>query len=881
MKFQSWASPVLASLAFLFHATLVFAQNPSSMCGQKDDGIVHIPPSYNSFTPPAEGQSYTDPQYGCTVTRLTNSMQDSPLVPRHHYYSTLTPFNADSSQVMVFLDSGTNEVRDLHGNIVVPTASMPNSNTGVEPWDPKNPAVFYFANGNQFLKGTITGGTVTATVLHTFSGFGQVIIPDEEDVTDDGTKIWLIGNPGSECAGTGILYSFATDTVVSQSLALSSCHKVQVFPSGKMLCTNCNGNQITIYNTDGSVYWNPPYTQSAHTEVGTDLQGREVLISTANGTASLNACADAWSSLTVVDINAKTPVNCLISGIPAWHVSYRDSSAGWVALSFFDPNPCPDYSCFFPLDLISTWSSLWSHYSEEVILVKIDGSQIQRLAHHRSRTAEYYWAQSHAAISRDGTSVLFDSNMNISNSGFVSPNQYADVYLISAAAKSSSLQISPLTATLNSGAAQTFSASGGTAPYAFSIATNNSGGTINASSGAYIAGLKGGVADTIRVADSAGSTSNATVTVVSTLAISPASASVNTGGSQVFSAKGGSSPYTYSLSINNSGGTINASSGAYTAGTKGGVTDTVQVTDNAGNTASTTVTVRGPLAVSPTSTSVATGATKTFSASGGTPPYTFSFATNNSGGTINASSGVYTAGAKAGVTDTVRVTDAAGSTANASVNVTAATCGTIAKVQVASAATASTTSRSLSIRETAGNLLVVAAYWNGSDVASISDTLGNTWSSIPVEDNATTATDVRIWYAQNIKGGANTITVSQPWSVSIGFYLIEYSGVATSGAFDAASGKIASAASHLADTGNLTTSGCRDLVVGLFADTWGSGTMTPGSGWISRGTDPNFYSLVVDNLPGGTGTFDPKSSLAGSNSDAAWSSAAVAFKAKQ
>jgi hypothetical protein len=213
--------------------------------------------------------------------------------------------------------------------------------------------------------------------------------------------------------------------------------------------------------------------------------------------------------------------------------------------------------------------------------------------------------------------------------------------------------------------------------------------------------------------------------------------------------------------------------------------------------------------------------------------------------------------------------------------VTAATCSAIAKVQAASAATALTTSRSLSITETAGNLLVVAVYWNGSDVVSISDTLGNTWSSIPVENNSTTETDVRIWYAQSIKGGANTVTVKQPVSEYIGFYLIEYSGVAATGALDATNGKVPTAASHVADTGNLTTSGCRDLIVALFADSWGTGNMTPGSGWISRGTDSNFYSLVVDNLPGETGTFDPQASLAGGNSDAAWSATVAAFKAKQ
>src|SRR5579872_7348059 len=107
-------------------------------CGQADDGLIHTPPVYDSFAPPAEGQSYVDPQYGCTVTRLTDSMLDTPVVPRHHYYSTLTPFNANSSLIMVFLDSGTNEIRDMRGNIVVPTAGMPASNTGVEPWDPKS-----------------------------------------------------------------------------------------------------------------------------------------------------------------------------------------------------------------------------------------------------------------------------------------------------------------------------------------------------------------------------------------------------------------------------------------------------------------------------------------------------------------------------------------------------------------------------------------------------------------------------------------------------------------------------------------------------------------------------------------------------------------------
>jgi hypothetical protein len=288
------------------------------------------------------------------------------------------------------------------------------------------------------------------------------------------------------------------------------------------------------------------------------------------------------------------------------------------------------------------------------------------------------------------------------------------------------------------------------------------------------------------------------------------------------------------------------------------------------------------LVISPASASVNTGGSQAFGVSGGIAPYTFSIVTNNSGGTINSSTGVYVAGSKGGVTDTVRAADAAGNISNAAIAVnTASACATIAKVQVVLPGTASTMSRPASLTETTGNLLVAAVYWNGSDVASISDTLGNTWKSLPVQNNATTATDVRIWYAENIKGGTNVVTVTQPWTVNLGFYLIEYSGVATANALDVAAGKIASAASHSIDTGNMATTGCRDLVVGLFADTWGTGIMAPGSGWTSRGTDPNFYSMVVDNVPGGAGILDPKANLAGSNSDPAWAATAASFKAKQ
>lgn len=72
----------------------------------------------------------------------------------------------------------------------------------------------------------------------------------------------------------------------------------------------------------------------------------------------------------------------------------------------------------------------------------------------------------------------------------------------------------------------------------------------------------------------------------------------------------------------------------------------------------------------PASATVAHGTTKTFQAQGGFGAITYTISTNNSGGTINSSTGLYTAGATHPVTDTITATDTQSHTVTASVSVT-------------------------------------------------------------------------------------------------------------------------------------------------------------------------------------------------------------------
>lgn len=79
--------------------------------------------------------------------------------------------------------------------------------------------------------------------------------------------------------------------------------------------------------------------------------------------------------------------------------------------------------------------------------------------------------------------------------------------------------------------------------------------------------------------------------IILPMQMSPSSAQVSISSPVTFTGLGGYGALVYSLSVNNSGATINGSSGLYTSGTTPNVSDTVKVTDAMGNTATAVITV--------------------------------------------------------------------------------------------------------------------------------------------------------------------------------------------------------------------------------------------------------------------------------------------------
>ena len=211
--------------------------------------------------------------------------------------------------------------------------------------------------------------------------------------------------------------------------------------------------------------------------------------------------------------------------------------------------------------------------------------------------------------------------------------------------------------------AVTFSVSGGVAP--FTLTQVGGGGTLSGSD--FTAPAVPGLV-TIRVADAAGNSVDATVTVTDGLALSPSTVAMAVNTTQTFTATGGAGENVFTV-VSGAGLFAGAT---FTAPPNAGAA-IVRVADGVGHTADASVTVFPTLVLAPTAPTVQANETVTFTVSGGVPGYTLARTSGN--GTLVGQ--VFTAPASAG-SATVRVTDSLGNTRDVVVTITAAGAGACA-----------------------------------------------------------------------------------------------------------------------------------------------------------------------------------------------------------
>jgi len=422
---------------------------PPGLCGQVDDGLTHAAPSYNTLTPGAVSTSYTDPQYGCPVTRISDGKTYCNSQSTHQY-SALSPINADNSLIMMQLawqcGGEGNYIKDSAGALVVSQFDFPRANTANIPWDQFDPNIFYYSEGITFYKGSVnrSAGTVTQTPLCSFPEYTQVDIPDQEDISYDNNHIWLVGNPSSP-AGQAFLVTLnpshtgctkGATVLVGAKESGTGWHKIQNTASNKLAVDSNVTNTTELYNPNGTLFRR--MADTIHMDFGFDSDGvTEVAVGMFYQGTAQNGCPSNYGA-GVQNLATGVVIRCLLPDIGhenAHHISFRDSAPrgpGWVLLSLERSTVChPVNRTGLDLACING-NSDWFPYSGEEVIAKVDGTQVRRLAHHRSRSGFSYWAEPRGAISKDGKVVIFDSNFNDFNGGSSTESgwEYADTYMI-------------------------------------------------------------------------------------------------------------------------------------------------------------------------------------------------------------------------------------------------------------------------------------------------------------------------------------------------------------------------------------------------------------------------------------------------------------------
>ncbi len=257
--------------------------------------------------------------------------------------------------------------------------------------------------------------------------------------------------------------------------------------------------------------------------------------------------------------------------------------------------------------------------------------------------------------------------------------------------------------------------------------------------------------------------------------------------------------------------------------------------------------VAGGTGVTITGTNFATGATVTFGGAAATNVVVVS------GTQITATTPTGSAGA---VTVTVTVNGQAGSLTN---GFTYNGAVAISFGQVAAATPQSSTATvpvTFPGAQTAGDLNIVVVGWNDttSAVQSVKDSAGNTYS-LAIGPTSTTGLQQSIYYAANIVGGSNTVTVTfNQAAAAPDVRILEYRGVTTLDAKVGASGNSTSASS-----GAATTTSASELIFG--ANTVATTTKAAGTGFTSRIITSPDGDIAEDKVVTSTGSNTATSTL--------------------
>ncbi len=402
----------------LFSGLVLFVASMGPASAYLVDQNTYPPPSYFSFVPPILGGSYTDPVFGTTVKRISNApgtfnsaAGSGNLTFIINEYSTMSPFNSDNSRLLL-LHQSYFALYDGQGNFIKDLPFQVHASS--EPrWSRQDPNVIYFINGNQLKQYNAASDSIF--VIRTFSQYSRISGKGESDICFDGDHFVLVGDNREI-----FVYEISSNRMgpVLNTSGLGGFDQVYITPNDNVLvgwlATGAGRFRgVEMYDRNMN-FLRQVARAGGHMDVTRDVNGDEVLL-VVNAADPDPDCGEN----TVVKISLSDGrQTCVISfdWSLAVHVSAPDNSE-WAFISTYAPNdPSP-------------YTGGWKQHTNEILQVKMDGSEVRRLAHHRSRPFNGYNYTPRVSVSRDGTKLVYSSNFGLQGIlGY--PGEYSDVYFI-------------------------------------------------------------------------------------------------------------------------------------------------------------------------------------------------------------------------------------------------------------------------------------------------------------------------------------------------------------------------------------------------------------------------------------------------------------------
>ncbi len=279
-----------------------------------------------------------------------------------------------------------------------------------------------------------------------------------------------------------------------------------------------------------------------------------------------------------------------------------------------------------------------------------------------------------------------------------------------------------------------------------------------------------------------------------------------------------------------------------------------------------------PTISSPTTATGTVGTPFSYQITATNAPTSFNATGLPQGLSVNSTTGLISGTPASAATSTVTLsaTNASGTgTATLTIAISASTPPSFVQ-QAAGAAHGSPNSLAVSFpaNTLAGDVLLVAFdYTNGATPSAITDSQGNSFTSVRTPLTTPGGAVGSVYYAKNIKGGADTVTVTLSATSSyLEVYFSEYSGINPTSPIDTQAGATGNAGTVSSGAATTTTTG--DIIYGFCVADW---ACTAGSGFTARST---LNSNLVEDMTAGS----PGQYAATGTATNGWSMLMVALK---